>query len=130
MPENFEELCIKELKLIITEANAPSFSNVDSNRKNSMKLKVIKDKDGNPEAVLTNSFKPRNCQKHDLLIATFYACDFLCIHYTSFIVMQAREREKKRFCKVILLLLYRVAFKDLFCTTFSHELMHKFLFTI
>ena len=129
MPENFEVLCIKELKLIITEANAPLFSNVDSNRKNNMKLKVIKGKDGNPEALLTNSFKPCNCQKHDLLIATFYAHDFLCLYYTPYIVMQAREREKGRFCK-ILLLFYRVAFKNLFCTTLSHELMHKFLFTM
>ena len=76
MSDHCETLCIKELKLVIEKVSAPLLPNVDSNRKNNMKLKVIKDEDGIPRALLTNLFKFRNCQKHDSLIGTLYAHDF------------------------------------------------------
>ena len=41
-----------------------------------MKLKLIKDEDGNPEALLTDLFKPRDCQKHDSLITILHTHDF------------------------------------------------------
>ena len=41
-----------------------------------MKLKLIKDEDGNPEALLTDLIKPRDCQKHDSLITILHTHDF------------------------------------------------------
>ena len=78
----------KKLRLVIAKVSVQLLSNVDSNRKNNMKLKLIKDRDGNPEALLTNPFKLRNCQKHNSLIATLYAPDFrmssLRVTYSSY----------------------------------------------
>ena len=75
-----------------------------------MKLKLIKDEDGNPEALLTDLFEPHDYQNM-IQLQYFSLTTAVCLHYASFIIIEERE---SKVMQGDTFLLWRVAFKNLF----------------